>query len=154
MSILMGAGRGPMSELVEIKAGEKTAWRGPACHTETSVISIQAGDLFGGDEKEGGIDGPAAILWGEPDQVLPGAQNVFGRNLPGVRETISGGNPDIKVPALRGVTCLWFDGEICSINPYPKEWKMRWRRHVHGWFGGRPWYPSKCIIYLTGTEIV
>ena len=154
MSVLMGIGRGPMSELVQINVGEKVAWRGPACNSEGSNISIQAKDLFGGDEKEGGIDGPATILWGDADQVLPGPQNVFGRTLPGVKETISAGNPDVKIPALRGVTCLWYDGEVSSINPYPKEWKMRWRRHIHGWYGGVAWYGAKAIIYMQGTEIV
>lgn len=151
MSILMGFGRGAMSELVEIKVGEKTAWRGPECDHANGLIEINSPDLFGGDMKEGGIKGPAQILWGEPNQVLPGAQGSSVGTLPSIKEMISPGAP---MPALRGVTTLWFDGEVCSINPYPKEWKMRVRRHVHGWYGGVAWYGAKAIIYLGGPEIV
>ncbi len=155
MSILMGIGRGAMSEMVEIKVGGKTAWRGPACGDGAdSQIWINAPDLFGGDEKEGGILGPAQIHWGEPDQVLPGGQQTVGGFLPGIKETISAEQPDAKVPALRGVTTFWFDGEVCSLNPYPKEWKFRMRRHIHGWYGGIPWYPAKNVIYMSGPEVV
>ncbi len=147
MSLLMGLGRGPWSELVEIKVGGKTAWKGPSCNDCGELQYIDAPDLFGGDEKEGGIDGPFTILCGGPDQVLPPAMG----KLPSIKETIS---PNEPMPALRGITSIWFDGEICSMNPYPKEWKFRGRRHVHGWYGGVPWYEFKAIIYLSGPEVV
>lgn len=151
MSLLMGFGRGPMSELVQINAGEKVAWTGPECDHGDGLFEIRAADLFGGDKKEGGIYGPARVLWGGPDQVLPGPSPTDSGTLPGVKEMIS---PNAPMPALRGVTCLWFDGEVCSMNPYPKEWKARVRRHIHGWHGGVAWYPIKCIIYLSGPEVI
>lgn len=152
MSILMGLGRGSMSEIVEIKVGDKTAWRGPECRRgNDAVFRIEAPDLFGGDEKEGGIYGPCQVLWGDPDQVLPPAKMIGNFLVPSIKEIIS---PWAPMPALRGVTCLWYDGEITSINPYPKEWKVRARRHIHGWYGGKPWYPAKDIIYLDGPEVV
>lgn len=148
MSLLMGFGRGPFSELVEIKVGGKTAWKGPTCNDD---IFIDAADLFGGDEKEGGIYGPAKILWGGRDQTLPGPSVIGGVTLPGVKEMIS---PNEPMPALRGVTCLWFDGEICSLNPYPKEWKVRVRRAGHGWYNDQTWYPAKSAIWMSGQEVV
>lgn len=147
MSLLMGISRGSLSEIVQINAGEKMAWRGPLCMVDDTTFMIRAKDLFGGDQKEGGIEGPCKVLWGKPDQTLPGPVGTLVGTLPGVKETISPGAP---MPALRGVTCLWYDGEICSINPYPKEWKMRVRRHIHGWYADAAWYPSKAIIYLQG----
>lgn len=152
MSLLMGLGRGPISELVEIKVGDKTAWRGPEClQLDGSSFYIDARDLFGGDDKEGGVQGPCRILWGKRDQTLPGPETISGKVLPGLKASIA---PNDPMPALRGVTCLWYDGEVTSMNPYPKEWKMRMRRHVHGWHNDQPWYPQTCIIYLSGPEVV
>lgn len=145
MSLLMGFGRGPMSEIVQIDVGGKTAWAGPIVNGGDPQGYINNPDLFGGEKKEGGIKGPFRVLWGEPTQVLPGAAG----GLPDIQATIGG-----TLPALRGVTTLWYDGEVCSMNPYPKEWKARIRRHVHGWYGGAAWYPEKCAINLQSPEIV
>ncbi|WP_256986861.1 hypothetical protein [Pseudomonas aeruginosa] len=46
MGILMGFARGPLDEMVEIKAGDRTAWKGSVMSNQT--IQIQAGELFGG----------------------------------------------------------------------------------------------------------
>lgn len=153
MSLLMGIGR-TISEIVEIKVGGKTAWTGPACRNDGDVISIESADLFGGDEKEGGIFGPAKVFWGHRTQVLSGGEVVASGTVPDPRETISAENPDAKLSELRGITSIWFDGEICSLNPYPKEWKFRCRRHIHGWYNDDPWYPEKSIVYLSGPEII
>ena len=149
MSLLMGFGRGEMSEVVQLNAGGKTAWQGPLCNNGGNTIGlIDEANLFGGDEKEGGIYGPFRVLWGGPNQVLPPAVATPLGTLPSIQESIGG-----DVPALRGVTTLWYDGEVCSLNPYPKEWKARLRRSIHGWHG-EPWYPQKAVISLTGPEIV
>ena len=150
MSLLMGFGRGPMSEVVQINVGKKLAWQGPLCNNGGGTIGlIQAKDLFGGDDKEGGIYGPFRVLWGDADQVLPGAEATALGNLPSIASSIGG-----DVPALRGVTTLWFDGEVCSMNPYPKEWEVRLRRSIHGWHNDDPWYPQKAVISLNGPEII
>lgn len=150
MSLLMGFGRGAMSEVVQINVGKKLAWQGPLCNNGGGTVGlIQAKDLFGGDDKEGGIYGPFRVLWGDSDQVLPGAEATALGRLPSIASSIGG-----DVPALRGVTTLWYDGEVCSLNPYPKEWEVRLRRSIHGWHNDNPWYPQKCVISLTGPEIV
>lgn len=149
MSLLMGIGRS-VSEIVQVNVGNKVAWKGPVCRPGGNFF-IDAKNLFGGDDKEGGIYGPASVLWGDPEQTLPGQQVIGGKTLPGVKEMIS---PETAMPALRGITALWFDGEVCSMNPYPKEWKFRVRRHIHGWYGNRPWYAAKAIIYMSGSEVV
>lgn len=150
MSLLMGFGRGPMSECVEIKVGQKRAWKGPLCNNGGSNLAlIQARDLFGGDKKEGGIEGPFRVLWGDADQVLPGAEATALGTLPDIADSIGR-----TIPQLRGVTTLWYDGEVCSINPYPKDWKVRLRRSIHGWANDNPWYPHKAVINLSGPEII
>lgn len=166
-SLYWGLCRGPINELVEIKAGDLTAWRGNSCADE--VEYIHKPDLFGGEKKEGGIQGPFAVFQGAPDQVLPGAQTVdagkvgtdmpdnvggllkvvftggliAGRTLPSIKALIGE-----KMSEMRGVVTLWFDGLVTSMNPYPKEWKFRVRRSSKGWMNDDPWYPEKAAIYL------
>lgn len=79
--IHMGIGRGPVDELCEIKVGDRTAWRGSV--TENSSISIDAYNLFGGEKKEGGIQGTLEVMMGGPAQVAPtGLRGLFGANVP------------------------------------------------------------------------
>lgn len=79
--IHMGIGRGPVDELCEIKVGDRTAWRGSV--TENSSISVDAYNLFGGEKKEGGIQGTLEVMMGGPAQVAPtGLRGLFGANVP------------------------------------------------------------------------
>ena len=34
------------------------------------------------------------------------------------------------ISCFRGLATIWYDGQVCSNNPYPKTWKMRMRRAV------------------------
>jgi len=140
MSLLSGLCRGPIDELHEIKVGDLTAWGGHLCNS--GVNQIDAPNLFGGEKKEGGIQGPFRIFMGAPDQVLPGAEG----GLPDVKASIGTG----MVSQFRGVVTLWFDGLVASMNPYLKEWKFRVRRSRKGWFGGAAWYEAKATIFLGG----
>lgn len=153
--IHMGIGRGPIDTLVEIRVGDKTAWPidtreivgydpwgnpvtttvpAPPPVEENTTIQIKAGDLFGGDSGEGGIDGPMDVMMGGPEQ---GINSRLAKMLGGL------------VPAFRGVTTFFFDGLVCSLNPYPKAWKFRVRRALKGW-DGPVWYPEKAKIVLCG----
>lgn len=143
MSLLSGLCRGPVDQLVEIKIGDKTAWLGQA--EGNSLQSINQPNLFGGDDKEGGVQGPFAVYMGDENQVLPGAQG----SLPDVRGSIGG-----LVSQMRGVTTVWFDGMVAAMNPYLKTWKFRVRRSKMGWFGGAAWYPSKATVYLGSDNLV
>ncbi len=141
MGLHMGAGRGPVDELIEIRVGGLTAWKG--CVSSFGVedtgseIEIEAEDLFGGEEKEGGVAGPLQILWGGDGQVAPA--NMV---------SDLGGD----VPGFRGVTTFYFDGKICANNPYPKEWEFRLRRARQGWFDEVCWYETKARIGITVEE--
>lgn len=131
-TIQMGLGRGPIDELTEIRVGDKLAWYGSV--VESGSYAINAGKLFGGDKGEGGIEGTFDMCMGEPTQVA-------NPRVVGMRGAI--------VSALRGVATMVYDGLVCSMNPYPKTWKMRVRRTLAGW--DRPegaWYPERARIYF------
>ena len=153
MDMLFGLIRGPMDELVEIKVGDKTAWTGSI--TSSSWGTINKPGLFGGEKKEGGIQGPFRVFMGDDTQVLPGAGPTVNLGKPYKTGTL----PDVKaaigglVSEFRGVVTLWFSGLVSSMNPYPKEWQFRIRRAMSGWIGDNPWYPATLVIPLAGGQI-
>jgi hypothetical protein len=75
-SILFGIGRGPINELRMIKAADKVVWDGHSCRVG-DVHIIDKPDLFGGEKKEGGIQGLFRLMQGAPDQVIPGASPLI-----------------------------------------------------------------------------
>lgn len=153
--ILFGLGRGPINDLRTIKVADSIAWEGPLCNTD--VQSIRKPDLFGGTEKEGGIQGPFRLFFGDDDQVLPGAGVANcgtkgplkgNQPIPAVKTAIGG-----LVSEFRGTTMLWFSGLISSMNPYPKEWSFRVRRYTAGWWNDEPFYPVKSVIFLNDGKV-
>jgi hypothetical protein len=153
--ILFGLGRGPINQLVEIKVADKTAWSGAAM--DNTVFGISKPSLFGGEKKEGGIQGPFRLFMGRHDQVLPGSGSANcgksgpysgSRTLPNVKTAIGG-----LISEFRGTTMLWYSGLISSMNPYPKEWSFRVRRHSKGWFNDDPWYAVMAKVELASGTI-
>jgi hypothetical protein len=106
--------------------------------TESGTYTINAPDLFGGKEKEGGIQGTFELMMGEADQE-PSASLV----------TALGG----LVPGFRGRSTLYYDGIIGANSPYPKEWSFRLRRSTKGWMNDECWYPAKATIYMADATI-
>lgn len=116
-----------MDEITQIKIGDRLAWQGVSDSANQSHIRIHKPNLFGGDDKEGGIDGTLIIMKGASDQrPLPQLQQMY--NSP--------------VPAYRGVVTLFFDGIVCANSPYPKAWAFRVRRTTC------EWYNEKATIWL------
>lgn len=152
LTVVMNLCRGPINEMVEIEIGEETAWRGRA--TDSTPQKIGQPNLFGGEKREGGIQGAFRLLQGASDQVLPGDTLVSGIGLRGpVKSTvIKNLKTLIGIPMgeMRGYVTLVYDGLLTSISPYPKEWKMRVRRHTAGWYGGAAWYPAKARVRMMG----
>lgn len=145
MTLQFGLGRGPIDEIVEIKVGDKSAWptlEGKTTPYDTTitddrVTNIKAPSLFGGDKAEGGISGSLTVWMGKATQVYSGwFKALLGPN----------------VPDFRGVATVIFDGLICSMNPYPKEWRFRVRRALKGW-DGPVWQPGLAVISLSGGNI-
>lgn len=132
--IHMGVGKA-IDELVAIEVGGKRAWTGSV--TSNQRISINAPELFGGDDGEGGIRGSLDVMMGAADQPVNASLAAMLGGL---------------VPAFRGVCTLFYDGLVTSMNPYPKAWKMRVRRALTGWDGG-VWYPERCVINMASGAI-
>lgn len=131
MGLHMGLCRGPVDALRQIRVGDKVAWVGNA--KENQTVSINQPNLFGGEEQEGGIEGSLQIMLGSKDQPL---NTSLASMLGGL------------VSAFRGVTTTFFDGLVCAMSPYPKEWAYLVQKTKAGWHGGDCWYPEKCEIPL------
>jgi hypothetical protein len=114
---------GPVDEVTEVIVGEKTAWTGSV--TTNDSISISRRDLFGGEEREGGVDGTLDVMFGGAGQT-PNAylQSQLGTNI----------------PAFRGVLSVAWRGLVSAMNPYIKPWRFRVKRIP------RAWYPAKAEI--------
>ncbi len=161
----MGICRGPVDALVAIKVADKLAWPvdkieefqdityfdngggnvnmllGPVVTTLTAApppketsgsIYIDSPTLFGGDDREGGIQGTCDVMMGEDTQGINSRLSAM----------VGGG-----ISAFRGMFTLFFDGLVCSNNPYPKPWKFRVRRAVKGW-DGDVLLPEKALIFM------
>jgi len=132
--ILMGLGRGPYDRILHIKVGDKTAWTGNI--TSNTTIRIDKPNLFGGEKKEGGIDGYLEVMMGAPDQ---GLNARLAAMLGGL------------VSAYRGVVTLYYRGLVTAMTPYPKPWSVRHARYQAGW-DGPVWYPERALITITDPE--
>lgn len=131
MGIHMGLCRGPVDEIVAIRVGDRHLWSGSI--GQSSEVAIHAPDLFGGEEREGGISGTLTVLMGEATQ--PRHARLA---------AMLGG----AVPAFRGVCSVFFDGLVCAMSPYPKPWAFRVRRVLKGWSGDKTWQPQLARIVL------
>ncbi len=121
--------------LLEIRAGDRVAWVGNV--TDTGTTSINVPKLFGGDEREGGIQGTLDVMMGRPGQMpnayLAGQQGGF-------------------QPGYRGFLGLVYRGLITSNNPYIKNWEVRVRSILKGWNNDTPWYPERAPIPLKAPQ--
>ncbi len=131
MGLFMGLCRGPVDAIRQIRVGDKVAWTGKV--SSNASITIDQPNLFGGEEQEGGIQGTLQVMLGAPDQ--PRNDNLA---------AMLGG----LVSAFRGVTTTFFDGQVCAMSPYPKEWSYLVQKTKAGWHNGECWYPAACEIDL------
>ncbi|MEJ5169747.1 MAG: phage tail protein, partial [Fimbriimonadales bacterium] len=112
---------GPLDAITEIRVGERVAWSGNV--TGNTTITIDNPNLFGGEEREGGVQGPVDILMGRPTQ---------GRNAY-LQERLGA-----DIPAFRGVVSLilrrvW----VAAMNPYIKPWSVRAKRVPRQWYAAK-----------------
>lgn len=126
--------------LLQFLAGDRIAWNGleSGICKENGTIQVSAPDLFGGDEKEGGIVGTLEVQFGGTTQGVNGyLLSKFG--------TPQSGN--------RGVfSVVWQGGQVCSNNPYIKPWAFLRRRITGDWAGGC-WHEAKAPIPLEGGSL-
>lgn len=138
LGLHMAVSRTPWDALRTIFAGGRVAWQGN--QTESGQIDIDAPELFGGDKKEGGIDGLADVMMGEPTQ---GVNDYLVSKIPGL------------MPAFRNMFSLVYRGGlIASINPYIKPWLLEGTRIKQGWGSGACWYPETAEIPRPGVGTI
>lgn len=144
-TLQMGLCRGPINSVADITVGGISVTNGAEINLANSgqLVLLNKPELFGGDQKEGGVQGPLYLYNGAPDQTLQGSLSTSVGRLPDIAATLGG-----DVPNFRGVVTGWFDGLITSLNPYPKEWAFRLRRTDAGWYNDEPFYPEKAQITL------
>lgn len=128
LGLHMGLCVGPIDALRQIVAGGKAAWSGT--QAASGAITIHKPELFGGDKKEGGIDGVASVLMGEQTQT-PNAYLVAQLGTP--------------MPAFRGLCCVLFHGVVGAMNPYIKAWSFQVSKWIVGWRTD-VWQPDLCQI--------
>lgn len=115
----------PITALTRIIAGERLAWSGNV--TSSQSINIDEDKLFGGDRKEGGIEGKVDVLFGEPTQ----AQNAYLQSQLGS-----------DIPAFRGTVSFVANRiYIAAGSPYIKNW---WPEIVH--IPQTTWYSATANI--------
>lgn len=124
MGLHMVICHGPVTTLHDVYVGKRKVFS--SGHLPTSVnkeVFLQAAELFGGDEKEGGIFGIMDVEMGDVNQT----QNTYLVNQLGS-----------NTPAFKGVTSVVFranrntnlgnyisssgGGYLAAISPYPKPW--------------------------------
>jgi hypothetical protein len=147
LGLHFGLSHGPVDEFLEIRAGDRTAFLGSV--TSSGTILINAPNLFGGPQKEGGIYGNFDIMMGDATQGANAYLTaVQGQPQPGYRGILTGVfNGSGSIGTL--LTGFSQSGQIGANNPYPKPWSFRFRRALKGWSGGAPWNPSTCAVTLS-----
>ncbi len=110
---LCHGGENRTMEIHEIQCGGRTAWSGLANTSKT--ISIYKKELFGGEKKEGGIEGNVDIMMGLQNQPV---NPYYGASVR--RSGITG-----PIPAYRGLLNLFFRGSTTNPEfPAVSEWSV------------------------------
>lgn len=135
LGVHMALAHGPLDNISRIEVDRRIAWEG--VNTGGS-IEVDAPDLFGGDEREGGVSGTVDIAMGTQTQL----QNTYLQSQLGT-----------DIPAYRGVACAILNQCYMGNNPYLKPWSFRAQR-VYTTTNGEPqWYFSKAgIVPIDDTD--
>lgn len=122
---------GVVDRISRIRVGGKVAWIGDCTDGR---ININAPELFGGDEREGGVSGALDFIPGRPtEEPNDYLQAQLGTNI----------------PAFRGICCAILRQIYTGMNPYLKPWGFRLQRIHKTTDGAVQWYDDKAAI---GTE--
>lgn len=134
-----GLGNGPIDALLEVRGGDRTAWKG--AQTSSGTITINAPMLWGGEKDQGGIVGAMDVMLGEATQ-QPNSYLLA--------------NLGPQIPAWRGIASVVFKGgKYGAMNPYPQPASYKIRRIIAGW-DGACWNQEKaeiCMISPSNVEI-
>jgi hypothetical protein len=104
---------GPIDGILRIRVDQKDVYVADQDEVE-SGITINLPGLFGGEEREGGIEGRVDFLYGDADQPV----NSY------LAEKLPNGN----VPAFRGTAGVVLNQVYVGTAPYPKPWEFKCQR--------------------------
>lgn len=124
LGVHLALAHGPLDNVNRIEVDRRIAWEGI---NEGTSISIDKPELFGGDEREGGVSGTVDIEMGLPSQ---GANSYLSSVL------------GTDMPAFRGVACAVLNQVYTGNNPYLKPWSFRAQRIFLTSEGADQWYSS------------
>lgn len=130
MGIQIVGCHGPVDSFNRLIVGEREAWTGSV--TDNATIHVNKPELFGGDEREGGVVGDIDVMMGGPTQP---------------RNTYLAAQQGPKCPAYRGLFSLVFKQFLWSSgNPYFKSPWVEVTRCLKGWENDTPWHPEIAMI--------
>lgn len=130
MGVQIIACHGPVDSLNRIIVGEREAFVGSV--TSNQTIYIDKPQLFGGDSREGGVQGYVDVMMGATNQ----ARNDYLATHQGV-----------NCSAYRGLVSILFKQFMwASGNPYFKSPWVELTRVLKGWQGNTPWNPTEAVI--------
>jgi len=134
MGLHMVICHGPVDAILEIRAGDRSAWSGNI--TTSTTITINQQSLFGGEKKEGGIVGDVGFAMGDSAQQPDAYLKKF---------------LAAPVPAFRGVLAAIVKGAtIAANNPYIKPWAFKVKRINTGWNNSTVWNAAYAEIGANG----
>ncbi|HEY9819103.1 MAG TPA: phage tail protein [Candidatus Obscuribacterales bacterium] len=119
---------GVIDKIFDLRVDDRQAWINDSVVT---TFTVDATELFGGEDREGGVSGAVDVLDGLPSQT-PNAFLVA--------------NQDANSPAYRGVSSLVFKDFYWGNNPYLKPWSVTIQRIDYQSDGTVQWYTDKSKI--------
>lgn len=120
---------GPIDRLLRVQVDERTAWQGN--QSGSAQIGINSPELFGGESREGGIQGAMDF---EDGSLTQGKNSYLLSKLGSL------------IPAFRGVTGVVLRQMYMGLNPYLKTWSFRISRVHTRQKGIAQWYDAKAEI--------
>ncbi|QDP52374.1 MAG: putative tail protein [Prokaryotic dsDNA virus sp.] len=127
---------GPVDEVTRWRADKKVVWQGNV--TSNDRVFAWKENLFGGDDREGGILGSSVFNFGDETQTL---EPYLEQNLPG---------DTTLMPAFRGVLQHVIEQCYLGTSPYIKEFDYRVIRIMETGVGQAPrWTSNIAKIFRT-----
>lgn len=127
---------GPVDKLIQINVDNRQAWVG---EIEDGQIDIDSDNLFGGEDREGGINGLVDFAPGGSSQI----ENDYLQAQLGD-----------EIPAFRGVAAAILRQVYLGLNPYLKPWAFRCQRIHKTTDGATQWYDAKAQVGEYGGNYV
>ncbi len=131
---------GPIDGVKQIWMGEKIVWPNADDDTQlaadgTVLAVIDEPEIFGGEDKEGGVVGSVDIEYGDSAQ----DENTY------LRSKLNGDSP-VDIPAFRGLVGIILKQVRVGTSPYLRNWSFLGKRTDTLQDGTAQWYPAKSDI--------